>query len=50
MKASDSKNRVGQHLNGNLTMPKTKKHPGKPWFRKLTSEEIILGLRTRFKI
>ena len=50
VKASESKNRDGQHLNGNLTMPKTEKHPEKQWFSKLTSEEIILGLRTRFNI
>ena len=31
-------------------MPKTKKHPEKPWFSQLTSEEIILGHRTRFII
>ena len=47
-KSQRVQNRNGQHLNGNLTVPKTKKHPGKPWFSKLTSEEIILGLRTRF--
>ena len=50
MKASESKNRDGQHLNGNLTMPKTEKHPEKPRFSKLTSEEIILVLRTRYII
>ena len=48
--ANESKSREGQHLNGNLTMPKTEKHPGKPWFSKHTSEEIILGLRTRYNI
>ena len=50
LKASESKNRDGQQLNGNFTVPRTKKHPGKPWFSKLTSEEIILGTRTRFNI
>ena len=50
IKASESKNRDGHYLNGNLTMPETKNHPEKPWFSKLTSEEIILGLRTRFNI
>ena len=48
IKASESKNRDGQHVNGNLTMPKTKNHPEKPWLSKLTSEEIFLGLPTRF--
>ena len=50
IKASESGSHDGQHLNGNLTMPKTKKHPKKPWFSKLTSEEMILGLRFRFNI
>ena len=50
MKASESKKRDGQHLSGNLTLPNTEKHPEKQWFSKLTSEEIILGLRTRFNI
>ena len=48
IQASESRNRDGQHLNDNLKMPKTKKHPEKQWFSKLTSEEIILGLPTRF--
>jgi len=44
VKASESKNHDGQHWNGNPTKPKTKKHPEKPWFSKLTTEEMILGL------
>ena len=46
----ESRNRDGQHLNGNLTIPKTKRQSGKPWFSKFISEEILLGLRTRFNI
>ena len=41
---SQSRNRDGQHLNGNLTIPKTQRHVEKPWFSKLPSEEIILDL------
>ena len=33
-------------LDGNLTLPKTENYAEKPWFSKLTSEEITLGLRT----
>ena len=50
MEVSESKNRDGQHLNGNLTIPKTQRHAEKPWFSKLPSEETILDLWTRFNI
>ena len=50
MKASEYKNCDDQNLNGNLTMAKTEKHPEKPCFSKLTSEEIILGLWRLFYI
>ena len=42
--------RVQKPFNVNLTIPKTRRHSEKPWFSKLTSEEIILDFRTRFNI
>ena len=42
--------RVQKPFNVNLTIPKTERHSEKPWFSKLTSEEIILDLRTRSNI
>ena len=43
-KVSESKNRDEQHLNGNLTMLETQIHSEKPWFSKLTSQEMVLDL------
>ena len=50
VKARESKKRDGQQLKGNLTILWPKIHSKKLWFSKLTSEEIILDLRTRFNI
>ena len=50
LEASGSKNCDRQHLNCNLTVPKTKGHSQNSWFSRLTSEVLFLHLQNRFKI